>query len=125
MWRDDHILDLVRIKPYHAQAFAHRTKQRAISFHGSRCVEPGVEDEAAFPAHNRPDKVVERHGPIVRIAADEIVRSGPVVMAVADREQIVSLAQIGYLPPKGKLPLQGELRIILLYCSVAAWRCKE
>jgi hypothetical protein len=42
------------------------------------------------------------------IATDEIVRSGPVMMAVADREQIVSLAQIGHLPSKGQ-PAVAEL----------------
>jgi hypothetical protein len=53
--RDNYIFDLFGIKPYHAQAFADRTKQHAISFHGSRCVEPGVEDKAAFLTRNRAD----------------------------------------------------------------------
>jgi hypothetical protein len=89
--RDDHVCDAVRIDADHPQPFAHWTQQRALPFGGTRSIEAGVEHEALFVSDNGPDKEVQRHGAVVRIATEEIVRCRSVVMGVADGEQIIGI----------------------------------
>ena len=111
--RDDHVFDLIGIKPDHPQSVSDRTQQRALSFRRAGGVETGVKHKTPVLPDNRPDEIVKRHRPVVRIAADEVVRCRSVVMTVADREEIVSGAQIGILSWRAIPPL--PVRLLLSY----------
>src|ERR1700744_2177292 len=93
--RNDDVFDAIGIDPDNLQSFSHRTKQSALSLRSAGSVEAGIEDEALLLSDHGPNKIVERHGAVVRIAAKKIMRRGAMVMAVADCEQIVGFAQEG------------------------------
>src|SRR5207302_699207 len=61
-----------------------------------RLVEAGVEDQRAALADHRPDEIVERHRPVMRIAAIKIVARPPVVMRVFDRINLVDVVAHPY-----------------------------
>src|SRR3954471_17297279 len=54
-----------------------------------RCREAGVHDDLAPGAANQPDEVVEGHGAVVRVAADEVLQRAARVVRVLDRVELV------------------------------------
>ena len=76
------------------QPVLHRAEQRPAALCAHRRIEAGVEDEGPRRADDRPDEIVERHRAVMRIAEDEVVRGGAVVVAVADRVEFVGLAHV-------------------------------
>ena len=50
----------------------------------------GVDHDLAPGAADQPDEVVERHRPVVRIAADEVLRLAPRVVRVLERVDLVA-----------------------------------
>jgi hypothetical protein len=84
--RNDDVFDTIGIDPDNLQSFTHRTQQSALSLRSAGSVEPGIEDEALLLSDDGPDKIVERHGAVVRIAAEKIMRRGAMMMTVADCE---------------------------------------
>ena len=48
-----------------------------------RLVEPGVEDQGAALADDRPDEIIERHRHVVRVAAEEILARHAIVVRIA------------------------------------------
>ena len=101
--RDDHILNLRRLDPDLAQTISRgnaetfaRASLRPLRRSRYRRRKP------ARAAHG-PDEVIHRHGPVVDIAADEILTRHTVVMRVTDRNASHSsgvsaeVRHIGYL----------------------------
>src|SRR5260221_4000491 len=59
----------------------------ALARHGRR--ETGVDHDLATLAAHQPHEIVERHGPVVRIAADEVFRGAPRVVRILERVDLV------------------------------------
>ena len=49
----------------------------------------GVDDETALGSDRRPDEIVHRHRPVMRIAADEVIGTPGVALGIADRIKLV------------------------------------
>src|SRR5262249_54376389 len=63
----------------------------SIAFGSHRLGEAGVHDDLAAVAANEPNEIIQRHRPVVRIAADEVLRGTPVVMGVFEGVNLVLL----------------------------------
>ena len=70
---DHDVLDRVGIDADREEALARRPQEVAAALLRHRRVEPGVEDQRAVLADNRPDEIIERHRPVMRVAAVEIL----------------------------------------------------
>ena len=66
------------------QSVAHRLDHLAVALLPHRLVEAGIDDDRSGRPDDRPDEEIERLQHIVRIAADEIRRRAPFMVAVAD-----------------------------------------
>src|ERR1051326_3315873 len=87
---DDHVLDSVGLHPDRHQPIARRPQKLPPAFLRHRLVKTGIEDNRAISPNDRPDKVVERHRPIMRIATEKILARAAIVMRVADGVDLVS-----------------------------------
>ena len=87
--RDDHIGHLRVRDAYNAQAIVDGPYERAPALLCLLCVESGIDDDGMARAHDGPDKVIQGHGPVVRIAAQEVVSGGPFQVRVPDGEYCV------------------------------------
>ncbi len=87
--RDHHVLHLRRVHAEQPQPLgrAAQVVPRALERHGFR--EAGVHHHFAAFAADQPHEVVERHRPVVRIAADEILRRAPRMVRVLDGVDLV------------------------------------
>jgi hypothetical protein len=97
--RDDDIRHLRVRDPDRPQALIHRAYQGAPALLRLLRVESGVDDYGALRSHYRPDEVVQGHGSVVGIAAQEVVAGGTLEMRVADCENLVvdTHGRSGYL----------------------------
>jgi hypothetical protein len=86
---DDDIRHLLVRYSYRPQAFIHGTYQGASALLRLLRVESGIDDYGVVPGHYRPDEVVQGHGPVVGITAQEVVGGGALEVRVADSENLV------------------------------------
>jgi hypothetical protein len=49
----------------------------------------GINDKAALGADRRPNEIIHRHRPVMRIAADEMIAAPRVALGIADRIELV------------------------------------
>ena len=80
---DDDVADLVGIDPDRLEAVARRAQEVAAALFRHRLVEAGVEDEGAVLADDRPHEIIERHRPVMRVAAIEILSCPAIVVGIA------------------------------------------
>jgi len=67
--------------------------------------ESGIDDDFTPRAANQPDKIVERHWPVVRITANEVFGRAPRVVRVLDRVDLVlRTAHVKVIFPNFRLP---------------------
>ena len=97
---DDDVLDPVRIDADRLETVARRKQEVAPAFFRHRRVEAGVEDQGAALADNGPDEIVERHRPVMRVAAIEILARAPVMMRIAHGVDLIGVAAHGRLPSR-------------------------
>ena len=71
----DDVGDLAGVEANQFQRFNRAAQIVALSLGGDFGGEAGIDDIAAIRSNGGPDIIIERHRAIVRIAADEIVRS--------------------------------------------------
>ena len=86
---DDDIRHLLVRYSYHPQAFIHGTYQDASALLRLLRAESGIDDYGVVRGHYRPDEVVQGHGPVVGVAAQEVVRGGALEVRIADSENLV------------------------------------
>src|SRR6185295_15277701 len=72
--------------------------------------EAGVDHDLASAAADQPDEVVERHRPVVRVAADEILRCLAHVMRVLDRVDLVLRGHETAPPRSARSAASGALQ---------------
>ena len=89
---DDDILDPVRIDADRQEPVARRTQKLAPALFRHRRVEAGVEDQRPALADNGPDEIVERHRPVMRVAAVEIVSRHAMVVRIAHGIDLIGVA---------------------------------
>ena len=87
--RDDDVRHLRVRYSYRPQAVIHWTYQGAPALLRLLRVESGIDDYGALWSHYRPDEVVQGHGPVVRVAAQEVEGGGALEVRVADSENFV------------------------------------
>ena len=92
---DDDILDPVRIDADRLEAVARRKQEIATALFRHRRVEAGVEDQRAALADNGPDEIIERHRPVMRVTAIEIVPRRALVVRIAHGIDLVGVAAHG------------------------------
>ena len=95
---DDDILDPVRIDADRQEPVARRTQKLAPALFRHRRVEAGVEDQRPALADNGPDEIVERHRPVMRVAAVEIVSRRALVVRIAHGIDLIGVAAHGCPP---------------------------
>src|SRR5262249_45685203 len=78
--RDDDIADVPRFDTDHGQTLARATQHLATSFLADGSIEASVDDVGLVRPDDRPDEVVDRHRPVMRIAAEEVFGSHAFVM---------------------------------------------
>src|SRR5207245_7449262 len=71
------------------QAVRRATQVLASALGSHRRGKAGVDDQLASAAAHQPDEVVERHRPVVRVAADEVLARAARVVRVLDRVDFV------------------------------------
>ena len=86
---DDDIRHLLVRYSYRPQAFIHGTYQGASALLRLLRAESGIDDYGAVRTHYGPDEVVQRHGSVMRVAAQEVVGGSALEMCVADSENLV------------------------------------
>lgn len=69
---DNDVLDRVRVDTDALEALAGRSQELAPAPRAHRLIEAGIDNERSAIPSNDPDKVVERHRPIMRVAAEEV-----------------------------------------------------
>jgi hypothetical protein len=87
---DDHVPNLGGIDADRPQAVGRSPERLPTALARAFRVEPGVDHVGLAGADDCPDVIVERHRPVVRVAADEIRTGEPIVPAVADRIDLVA-----------------------------------
>jgi len=87
--RDDHVAHLGGVDVEQAQGFPGLAQQHPLALLGHVGVETGVDDDGALGVAHHPDEVVHGHRRVVRIAADEVVRTTRFARRVLDREYLV------------------------------------
>ena len=50
---------------------------------------PGVDHKTALATDRRPDKIIHRHWPVMRIATDKVIGAPGVALGIADRIELV------------------------------------
>jgi hypothetical protein len=93
--RDDHVGYLRVRYAYGLESCIDGSHERAPALPGLLRVEAGVDDDRVARAHYGPDKVIQGHGPVVRVAAQEVVRGGTVQVRVPDGEYFVFDGHLG------------------------------
>ncbi len=88
-----------------------RLDDRASALGRHRGIEPGVEDEGAVRTLDHPDEVGERLVGVVRIAADVVLVSRPIVMTVADRVDLVDV--VGHQEWMSRPRVSGPSQMII------------
>ena len=81
---DDDVGDLRRIDIHGRNPRRHRLHQLPAARRADGSIESGVEHKQDFGTADRPDIIIERHGTVVLVAADEIVAGGALQVGVAD-----------------------------------------
>ena len=92
---DDDILDPVRIDADRQEPVARRTQKLAPALFRHCRVEAGVEDQRPALADNGPDEIVERHRPVMRVAAVEIVARRALMVRIAHGVDLIGIAAHG------------------------------
>src|SRR4030081_1784931 len=102
--RDDHVLHLRAIHAQQPQPRGGAAQVLAAAFRRNRRRESGVHDHLESFAPPQPHEISERHRPVVRGAADEILGGAPLVVRVLDREDLVLLAHFMVTRAAFRLP---------------------
>ena len=87
--RQDHVLHRIAVDADQLQRLDRIAQMRAPALLRDLRGEARVDDEGALGPFRDPEEVVHRHRRIVRIAADEMIRTPRLAHRVADREQLV------------------------------------
>src|SRR5262245_31348157 len=93
---DDDGLDRCRIDTDRLEAIRHRFHSLPSAPCADRLVEAGINQNGSRLANDCPDKIVERHRNVVRIAADKVVRRLARVMPVADGVDFIRIGHGSY-----------------------------
>ena len=101
------IYRVCRIDPDREQPLARRMQEFALALFRHRRVKPGVEDQGAALADDRPDEIIERHRPIMRVATVKILARPALVMGIAHG---VDLVDVGGHRVTNELSLRGAQR---------------
>jgi hypothetical protein len=88
---DDDVADLFGVDPDRHEAVARAAQELAPALFRHRRIEPGVEDQRPALADDRPDEIIERHGPVMRVAAIEVLARPALVMGIAHGIDFVSV----------------------------------
>jgi hypothetical protein len=76
------------------KTFRHRLDRLAAAARADHFVKPGIDQNGARLADNRPHEVVERHLDVVRVAAEKILRRLAWMVAVANGIDLVEIAHV-------------------------------
>ncbi len=87
---DDDVLDPIRLDPDCPQSLGRRIDHLTPALCRGFAAKAGVDHECPAVADNRPHVEIDRHRPVVRIAADEVRARAPVVAAIADGVDLVA-----------------------------------
>ncbi len=87
--RDHDMLDPVRGNANGAETVRDRADDRAAAAPCRVLIESGVDQDRALVVDDGPDVVVQRHRPVVLVAAQEIVPGGALEVGIADGEDFV------------------------------------
>jgi len=85
----DHVGDSVAVEAHQAQRLGRAAQVPPAARRRDLGGKPGIDHKAAFSADGRPDEVVHRHRPVMRVAADEMVGAPGVALGIADRIELV------------------------------------
>ena len=80
-----HIFDLIRINAQQLQAFNWAAQVIALALGSDLRREAGINDHRAVFIHRSPNKVIHRHGRIMRVATDEMLRALGIAHGVTQR----------------------------------------
>src|SRR5579883_434468 len=81
---EDHVFHARRIDPDGFQPLARRAEKIAAAAAARELIKAGIDDDGAISGHQGPDEVIQRHGDIVRVAADEVFTRHAVMVRVLD-----------------------------------------
>ena len=80
-----HIFDLVGINTDQLQAFNRAAQVIALTLGSDFRREARINDHRAIFIHRRPDEVIHRHGCIMRVATNEMLRAFGIAHGIAQR----------------------------------------
>src|SRR5215216_2273590 len=87
--RQDHVLNARAVDADESERLDRAAQERAAAHRGHLRPESRVDDERPLGPDRDPQEIVHRHGPVVRIAADEVIRTPRLPRRIADGEQLV------------------------------------
>ena len=85
----DHVGDRVAVEPDHRQRLGRAAQMPPAARGGDLGGKAGVDHKAALGPDRRPDEIIHRHRPVMRVAADEMVAAARVALGIADRIELV------------------------------------
>jgi hypothetical protein len=86
---EDHIGDAVVVEPDERQRLRRTAQVPPSACGGNLGGEAGIDHEAPLGPDRRPDEIVHRHRPVMRIAADEVIGTPGIALGIADRVEFV------------------------------------
>src|SRR5690606_3351084 len=97
--RDDHVLDRLRIDPQRLQTLPYGVGDGTAPQGSATLIEAGIDHYCPGAVAQHPDIVVERHRPVVRIAANEVLGCAAVMPGIGDGIGSVDMVAHRRLPP--------------------------
>ena len=85
----NHIGDGVAVEPDQCQRLCRAPQVPPPSRRGDLGGKPGVDHNAALAPDRRPDVVIHRHWPVMRVAPDKVIGAPGVALSIADGIELV------------------------------------
>ena len=85
----DHVGDAIAVEPDQRQQLRRAAQVAPPARCGDLGGKAGVDHKAASRPDRRPDEIIHRHRPVMRIAADEMIRTPGVALGIADCIELV------------------------------------
>ena len=86
---DDHVPDRIRVDPRGSQTIRHGCNKLATSSLAGIGAETGINHNRAILIADHPDKVIQRHGQIMAVTANEIFRCRTIMVAITNGQNFI------------------------------------